>query len=106
MQNSVKMKKFAILRKDKTILVKTPVPYVVDSYKDSEKDVLDHVRHGLDEDTRFLYDCLKVLGISRKEAILKGYTLNLDTGEKLLSVAQHKECISHKMRMVVFNHEW
>ena len=100
------MKKFARLRKDKTILVKTPIPYVVDAYKDSEKDVLEQVRHQLDEDTRFLYDCLKVLRISKQEAIHRDYTLDTDTGEKLLGIAQHKECVSHEMHMAIFNHEW
>jgi hypothetical protein len=100
------MKKFAIIRKDKTILVKTPRTYVVDSYKNSESDELETVRHRLDEHTRFLYNCLKVLGVSRKEAILKDYTLDTDTGEKLLCVAQHKESVSHEMKMTIFNHDW
>ena len=100
------MKKFAIIRKDKTILVKTPRTYVVDSYKNSESDKLENVRHHLDEHTRFLYNCLKVLGVSRKEAILKDYTLDIDTGEKLLCIAQHNESVSHEMKMTIFNHDW
>jgi hypothetical protein len=102
------MKKFAILRNDRTILVHTPKPYVVDAYKDSDmfKEELEDIRSELDEHTKFLYNCLRLLGIRRTEAIRENYTLNIDTGEKLLSMAQHKGNISHEMRMVILNHKW
>jgi hypothetical protein len=100
------MKKFAIIRKDRTILVKTPVPYVVDAFKDSSDANIQDVRYGLDEHTKFLYNCLKMLGISRKEAILKGYTLNIFTGEALNDIAYKNPKISSEMRTVIFNHKW
>jgi len=100
------MKNFAILRKDRTILVHTPKPYIVDSYKRATNKELEDVRYELDEHTKFLYNCLKMLGISRKEAIKKRYTLNIHTGDELQHIADHKDNISYEMRMVIFNHKW
>jgi len=100
------MKKFAILRKDRTILVKTPIPYVVDAYKDSEQDVLEHTRYELDEHTKFLYNCLKMLGISKSEAQRLHYTLNQNTGDRLYTIAINHPHISHEMRQVLGKYNW
>lgn len=100
------MKKFAVLRKDKTILVKTPIPYVVHAYKDSKKDVLEHTTHELNEHTRFLYNCLKMLGISKSEAQRLDYSLNQDTGNRLYTIAINNPQISCEMCLVLGKHKW
>jgi hypothetical protein len=105
----MKNKEFAILRKDRTILVKTPIPYVVNVYKDPEMVSLDRlmeIKYELEEHTKFLYNCLKMLGISKAMAIKHKYTLNHQTGDALSSIASHNPKISHEMRMVIFRHEW
>jgi ABC-type dipeptide/oligopeptide/nickel transport system ATPase component len=105
----IRTKKFAILRKDRTILVKTPVPYVIDVYKDFyeySKEDLEQFRHRMNENTKFLYNCLKMLGISKKEAISKDYSLNLSTGEKLRDISIVNKNISLEMSRLIINHKW
>ncbi|HLO91532.1 MAG TPA: hypothetical protein VK172_10250 [Lentimicrobium sp.] len=105
------MKKFAILRKNGTILVKTPKPYVVTTFKshakrEESKGFLENMEHILSEDCKFLYDCLRVLKISKKEAIEKEYTLNLATGEALSDIARHRDDISHTIKMTIIGYKW
>lgn len=101
------MKKFAILRKDKTILVKTPIPYVVTAYQNNcDDEWIEDIRYCLDEDTKFLYNCLKVLGISKAVAKREEYTLNKATGDKLRSIALNNKGISYEIRQLILNHNW
>jgi hypothetical protein len=105
------MKRFAILRKDRTILVKTPKPYTVTAYQDLTDayptlESMRDIEHDLNEHTKFLYNCLKMLGISKSMAVRQRYTLNTDTGDRLSHMALHDERISHEMRMVIRNHNW
>ena len=53
----------------------------------------------------FLYDVLRVLGISKEEARRMDYTFNRRTGEELSAIARHQN-ISHEMRMLIINHKW
>jgi hypothetical protein len=99
------MKRYAILRKDKTILVKTPVPYVVTAYVDADREKLENVRFRLNESVRFLNDCLRVLKISRKEAIAKEYTLNIATGDALSILANLKK-VSYPVWKMIREYEW
>jgi hypothetical protein len=101
-------KKYAVLRRDKTIRVYTPIPYTVDAYKDSNLTLeeMRAIEHGLKEHTKFLYDCLKLLHISTATAKERGYTLNIDTGEKLASLCRDHHYISHEMKMMILKHDW
>ena len=88
------MKKFAIIQKDKTILVKTPIPYFTDSYQNEDSEELKEIRNGFEEDVKFLNNCLKVLNISKAEAQKQDYTLNKHTGERLGNIAFENQLIS------------
>lgn len=100
------MKNFAVIRKDRTILIKTPIPYIVDAYKNTNDVHLKEVCHSLDESTKFLYNVLKLLGISKKTAIAKKYTLNIHTGDELNNIAFYNSAISHKMFTVISTYPW
>jgi hypothetical protein len=101
-------KKYAQLRRDRTIRVYTPRPYTVDAYKDSDLslDEMKDIEHQLKEHTKFLYDCLKLLHISEATAKHRGYTLNIETGEKLFALCYKHHYISNEMKMVILNHKW
>lgn len=92
--------------KGNTLVVNTPVPYEVVRQYPHEKDVDgENKAYSLDQSCKFLYDVLRMLGISKKEAIANKYTLNLDTGYKLMAIASQKE-ISHEMFMVIRKYDW
>ena len=100
------MKHYAVIQPDKSILVKTPNPYVVDTYKDVNAVVLEDVRHKLSNACKFLYDCLRMLKITKKQAQQQNLTLNLSTGMKLRDIALHSDFLSHDMKMVIINYNW
>ena len=100
------MKHFAVIQADNTIKVKTPNPYIVDSYVDSTPEELENVRYGLHEACKFLWNCLAVLRIKKEEAKRMDYSLNLRTGEQLRSRALNSVHVSHVMRMVIANYDW
>ena len=101
-------KKYAVLRRDRTIRVYTPIPYTVDAYKDDNLSLeeMRSIEHGLKEHTKFLYDCLLLLHISIATAKERDYTLNADTGDKLLDLCREHHYISHEMKMAIINHNW
>lgn len=70
-------------------LVNTPKPYVIDvsDYTKSEKI---KIKRRLDADTKTLKSIIKALGISERQAINKGYTLNYNTWESLYHLALHR----------------
>ncbi len=80
------------------IKVLTPIPYIVGCLPDESI-------YRLEQNVQFLYDCFKLLGISKKNAIKNSFTLNLMTGDKLMSLAREKN-ISHEMIMTIKNHNW
>jgi len=100
------MKQFAVIQKDKTILVRTPNPYVVDTYKDVNPVILEDTRYRLHEACKFLWDCLRVLKISKKVAQDRNYTLNTDTGMKLRSIALNSPFISSQMFKTITYYDW
>jgi len=67
---------------ENAVMVMTPKPYLVEKRYLSTCDLADLVEG--------LYAILKVLGISKKVAAEKDYTLNLDTGDRLRQVAIEK----------------
>ena len=100
------MKHYAIIQADNSILVKTPNPYVVDTYKDVNPVILEDTRYKLHEACKFLWNCLAVLRIKKAEAQALDYSLNLRTGEALRSRAINSVHVSHVMRMVIANYDW
>ena len=100
------MKKFAVIQKDRTILVKTPNPYIVDTYRDADDEELDDVRYRLNESVKFLNDCLRVLGISKKEAREKNYTLNMSTGDEFRRLMVHSHSISIEVWKMITQYDW
>lgn len=99
------MRNYVKIQKDKTILVKTPIPYEITAYGDRANSLIVAVADNINDECIFLYDCLRLLGISKKEAIKNDYTLNSDTGEKLIRIASEKN-ISPELRKVIINHKW
>lgn len=100
-------KKYIKIRKNKTIMVYTPVPYVVDAYKDLPDEQLNETAYELHQSCMFLWNCLKLLDISKKEAIEKNYTLNKQTGDALRNIAiHHNHDVSHEFVMTIANHDW
>jgi hypothetical protein len=103
---------YAVLYQDRTILVKTPKRYTVTAYKDyynNDKDdmvKLKQITYDLNENVKFLYDCLRVLSISVTTAKKNNYTLNRDTGDKLSSIAFKLDTMSHVFKMLFFKHDW
>ena len=92
--------------KGNSIIVKTPNPYIVILQREHE--TIDDAKsklYSLNESCKFLFDMLRVLGVSKKEAKQLGYTLNIDTGNKL-SVLAGERNISHKVFMLIRNHNW
>jgi hypothetical protein len=92
--------------KGNTLVVNTPIPYEVIRQYPHEKDVdAENKAYELDQSCKVLYDVLKMLGISKKEAISKNYTLNTSTGLELVRIAADKE-ISHEMYMFIRKYDW
>jgi hypothetical protein len=102
------MIKYAKLRKDGTILVKTPKSYIIDAYKDVDvsPDRMRQIVHELSEDTKFLYDCLKILRMSIAKARKLDLTLNRESGDKLVNMAMENYYVSSEMRRAISNHKW
>ncbi len=100
------MKKFAVIRKDRTIKVYTPIPYIVTAYKNSSQKELDEVQYHLENSVKFLYDCMKVLGITKKCAIEKQYTLNLYTGSEFRHLILENNTISHELKKIIIQYDW
>lgn len=92
--------------KENTIRVLTPVPYRTQrKYShESEEDVKDKV-YRLNEACKFLYECMRLLGISRRKAREMDFTLNIATGEKIIDMASRRN-ISHAMFMTIKNYNW
>ena len=84
------------------IKVLTPVPYTITI----EPERLKETRHQLDNAVKFLRNCLKVLDVSKNEAIKQGYTLNIDTGEKLSNLSWKKNNISFEVKTLIRNYYW
>lgn len=101
------MKKYKyVQRKGNTLIVKTPIPYtVVRQYPHESDQDGENKEYSLDQSCKFLYDVLRMLGVSKKEAIANGYTLNTDTGYKLCDLATRKE-VSHEMFMLLRKYDW
>lgn len=70
-------------------LVNTPKPYVIDvsNYTKSEKIKF---KKRLNADTKTLKSVIKAIGISERQAINEGYTLNYNTWESLYRIALHR----------------
>ena len=100
------MKNFAIIQKDKTILVKTPIQYFTDSYKDEDSEELKDIRNEFEGNVKFLNNCLKVLNISKTEAKKQDYTLNKFTGERLSNIAFSNQLISCEFFKLINNYDW
>lgn len=100
------MKNFAIIQKDKTILIKTPIPYFTGSYQDEDPEKLKEIRYGFEEDVKFLNNCLKVLNISKAEAQKHDYSLNKYTGVRLSGIAFKNHLISCEFFMLINNYDW
>ena len=88
---------------DTKIIVNTPCPYEI-SRKDRPD--LDDVEINVDwiyemrEKVKYLYDCMRVLGIAKKTAREQCFTLNDRTTEILLDIAGTKFAkgeLSHQM---------
>ncbi len=88
------------------ILVKTPVPYKTVRQREYETvEDANNKEYQLNSACKFLYDCMRLLGISKKKAIEQDFTLNLATGEKIIRIAADK-LISHEMYMTIQNYNW
>lgn len=94
--------------KSGVVNVKTPKSYKPNGYRWNEldEDVRNDILYKLDGRVKFLYNCLAVLGISKKEAIEKELTLNQRTGYSLLTSARGLDHVSHEMYMVIKNYNW
>jgi hypothetical protein len=102
------MGKYAKFQKDGTILVRTPKPYIIDTYKNVDIS-LEHMRkiiYELSEDVKFLYDCLKVLRMSITKAKRLDITLNRESGDKLVNMAMENYFVSVEMRRAISKHKW
>lgn len=107
--------KFVKINKKGVITVLTPNPYKVTAYVSIyEKSLTDenirtelygNVLYGLDQSCKFLYDCLRLLGISKKEAKEQNYTLNKATGDKFWSLLNQRE-ISFQFKQIINNYNW
>jgi len=71
-------------------LVNTPKPYVIDVSTYTKSERAKKIKR-LNAETKLLKSIIKALGISERQATLKGYTLNRHTSEELYSIALHKE---------------
>ena len=100
------MRKYVKLQKDGTILVRTPKSYVIDVYKNASSDYIRQIVHELNEDTKFVYDCLKILRMSIATARRLDITLNRETGDKLVNMAMENYYVSAEMRRAISNHKW
>ena len=89
-----------------TILVKTPVPYK--TIRQREHETLQDAEckeHDLNASCLFLYDCMRLLGISKKKAKEQEFTLNIATGEKVITAAS-KKGVSNQMYSVIKRYNW
>jgi len=88
------------------ILVKTPSPYT--TVRQREHETLQDAKnkeYQLNSDCCFLYDCMRLLGISKKDAQKQEFTLNIATGEKIERIASYKG-ISSTMYKIIKNYNW
>jgi len=92
--------------KGNTILVKTPDPYRTVRQREHEtiKDAEDK-EYQLNAACSFLYDCIKLIGISKKKAQEQEFTLNIATGDKIQQIARNKG-ISTPMYITIKNYNW
>lgn len=87
-------------------LVKTPSPYMTVRQREHETiQDADNKAYELNSACLFLYDCMKLLGISKKKAKAENFTLNISTGEKIISAARNKG-ISNAMYKVISQYNW
>lgn len=102
----MKQKKKYIEVKGNEILVKTPSPYTTVRQREHEtlQDAKDK-EYQLNSACTFLYDCMKLLGISKKKAEQQGFTLNIATGEKIMEAARNKG-ISNPMYLTISKYDW
>jgi hypothetical protein len=92
--------------KGNELIVGTPIPYIiVRQYEHETSESAKNKEYSLNSSCKFFYDILKLLGISKKEAKRLGYTLNLETGIKVLERAS-KVDVSHEVFMLIKNHRW
>lgn len=68
-------------------IVPTPVPYVVDLIHYESEVEREAIKARMVEDCQLLYEVLAMLGISLKTARDAGYTLNIDTRDRLRRIA-------------------
>lgn len=98
-----KVYKYVKLLKDGRVKILTPVPYII---KHFDRENIDDVLYMYNEDVKFLFNCLSILGITKKEAIDKEYTLNKYTGDELYLRALNSDKISHSFTSIIFKHNW
>lgn len=99
--------KYVVFNADRSITVKTPKPYTLAAElqkHETEYQIQDKM-YGLQESCLFLYECMKVLGVDKKSAAARGYTLNILTGESLRRIAHNKE-MSNVWTKMFANHRW
>jgi len=88
------------------IIVKTPVPYKTVRQREYETiQDAENKEYELNSACLFLYDCMKLLGVSQRKAKEQEFTLNLATGEKIERIASHKG-ISTPMYMAIKKYNW
>lgn len=100
------MRKYVALQKDKTILVRTPKPYIVDAYKKASPDHMRQIMYKLNEDAKFLYDCLKLLRMPILKARKLNLTLNRESGNKLVNMIIENYYVSNEMKKAIGKHKW
>lgn len=94
---------FVELLDNNIIEVQTPKPYIV--HTEFMNDVDDCMAQ-FNQNVAFLYDCMKVLNINLEQAMEEDYTLNRETGMKLMEIARQKDDVSEKMKKLIVTTFW
>ena len=111
----MKTYKYVVVNEKGYIKILTPDPYTLKNYvnlfEESKTDTKKHEQfidllNDLNESCKFLYNCLKVLGISKETAHRRDYTLNYSTGEKLYSLAINNDNVSREFAKIIKNYNW
>jgi hypothetical protein len=102
-----KMKYKHVAYDDDFIYVNTPAPYKLNrkDRPDLSDEQLHEEMYSLDQSCKFLYEIVRALGISKKKATALQITLNVMSGEKILSLANNKGC-SQKLIRIIQEHIW
>ena len=92
---------------DNRYKILVPNPYIVELRADGiNPNDLSNKIYRLNEHCKFLYNTLRVLGISKQRAKERDYTLNIYTGDAFSNLLINRDDVSHEFKMMIMKHDW